>query len=580
MKRYLLFSVILLITFNIGKAEKVKHHATDSVKLLNFLKQNAVPHTGEEAGFTNAMLILESSYSADWDKDTEWISRINGITWVSSGQGLKIKKIALSSYYNNGMLSGTLDLSMCDSLIEVSAGNNKLKAANFSQCTKLINVTLSHNELTSANFTGCSKLTTVELNYNNLLPSSVTLPAVLPTTYRLEMAMQTIDNYGYSVEVVNGELYIVVDFNKEKTSIGGTNIFYGWPDYEPDSIRGTNVFLFKYKKLEMTESGMYILGNVFAESGKVNLSANVNIPINPGLVRADVTPIISNATALLYLKTKNSGVFLVDTLRYSDQLYISKPMPHGEYILSFNAPGYLFTYYAKDGVSVITDWKNSGVGVIPIENNDGRYINFKLTVKPAQTGNITISGQLQDASLLKAAARPFRTSTVLLHSSGTSKSTNAEWVLVATTKPDEETGAYSFTGLPPGNYRISVEIAGFESTPIEITASTSGNIYGNQNFVVDEKNKTVTADPPLSALSISDEIKLTVYPNPMTDIVRIDGLESAYAVKVINMLGQVVASETGTSPELTLNLVGKPSGMYLIRIESQGKTTTCKIIKK
>jgi len=76
------------------------------------------------------------------------------------------------------------------------------------------------------------------------------------------------------------------------------------------------------------------------------------------------------------------------------------------------------------------------------------------------------------------------------------------------------------------------------------------------------------------------EIKLSIYPNPVEDVVRITGLEGIYAVKMLDALGQVIASAKGSSAELEFDLSRKPAGMYLIKIESQGKSITRKLIKK
>jgi hypothetical protein len=76
------------------------------------------------------------------------------------------------------------------------------------------------------------------------------------------------------------------------------------------------------------------------------------------------------------------------------------------------------------------------------------------------------------------------------------------------------------------------------------------------------------------------ELKWSIYPNPVVDIVRITGLEGAYTIKMVDAVGQVVASAKGSSAELEFNLSSKPAGIYLIRIESQGKSITRKLIKK
>lgn len=75
-------------------------------------------------------------------------------------------------------------------------------------------------------------------------------------------------------------------------------------------------------------------------------------------------------------------------------------------------------------------------------------------------------------------------------------------------------------------------------------------------------------------------VNLKIYPNPVVDIVRVTGLEGTYTAKIMDVLGQVVVSEKGSSAELELDLSGKPAGMYLIKIEMQGKTIIRKLIKK
>jgi len=164
----------------------------------------------------------------------------------------------------------------------------------------------------------------------------------------------------------------------------------------------------------------------------------------------------------------------------------------------------------------------------------------------------------------------------LLHQSNSANS----WTLVDTDQTDEN-GFYSFTGLPRGVYRVTMEIPGFKSSEfIIIQANKTDATYIGQNFLVNINEKTITsnADQVMSEYLPDDEMQLIVYPNPAKDIVRINGLEGAYILKIINMTGQVVTSVTGTTPELTLSLDNLPSGMYLLRIESQGKLFIKKII--
>ena len=79
---------------------------------------------------------------------------------------------------------------------------------------------------------------------------------------------------------------------------------------------------------------------------------------------------------------------------------------------------------------------------------------------------------------------------------------------------------------------------------------------------------------------VKPEITWNIYPNPVTGILHITGLEGHYTIKIVDTVGQIVTSIKGTSSELELDMSGKPAGMYLLKIESQGKSITRKLIKK
>ena len=76
------------------------------------------------------------------------------------------------------------------------------------------------------------------------------------------------------------------------------------------------------------------------------------------------------------------------------------------------------------------------------------------------------------------------------------------------------------------------------------------------------------------------EIPWNIFPNPIEDILHVTGLESTYTIKIIDSVGQLVMSVKGSSAEEELDMSSKPAGLYLIKIESQGKSITRKLIKK
>jgi hypothetical protein len=294
-------------------------------------------------------------------------------------------------------------------------------------------------------------------------------------------------------------------------------------------------------------------------------------------------PIIDDVVANIYLWFDRDFI-PVETANSNGEKYIrTNCLPRGEYVIEIVAPGYLFTYYFNDEyLDILTDWKKA-LELSPVSPGD-RLPGIRLVPQQQYHGDVTISGSLLDRiiqSTSKASVIPKQRSTVSLHAASVYDPPTAVWYLVTTTQSDED-GNYSFTNLPAKIYRISVELPGFQMTdPIIVHADSDGGIYDKQNFVFDFENRTITgnAETTLSDNLLNDGIRLNVYPNPATDVVRIDGFEGAYTVKLFNMSSQIVASVRGTSPELTLHIGYLPSGMYLVSIESQGKTLTKKIIK-
>ena len=74
--------------------------------------------------------------------------------------------------------------------------------------------------------------------------------------------------------------------------------------------------------------------------------------------------------------------------------------------------------------------------------------------------------------------------------------------------------------------------------------------------------------------------KWDFYPNPVVDMLYITGLEGFYTIKIVDAVGLTIATVKGTDSEQQFNLSGRKAGMYLIKIESQGKSFTRKMIKK
>jgi hypothetical protein len=72
-------------------------------------------------------------------------------------------------------------------------------------------------------------------------------------------------------------------------------------------------------------------------------------------------------------------------------------------------------------------------------------------------------------------------------------------------------------------------------------------------------------------------LNISVYPNPSSGIVNVSGVETAMYY-VYNALGQMVASGEISNENATLNLSNQTSGMYLLKVVSNGAVQTKQII--
>ena len=84
-------------------------------------------------------------------------------------------------------------------------------------------------------------------------------------------------------------------------------------------------------------------------------------------------------------------------------------------------------------------------------------------------------------------------------------------------------------------------------------------------------------DNVLSVYTVGNPKSFVLYPNPTKGIIHISGKESVDAIRLINISGQLIMEATNAK---TLDLSSQLSGLYLIEIENEGRTTTGKLIKR
>ena len=589
MKKLKLLFFGLFFVFGVNIAQEHGYHDNDYYRLYNFMCENATDEYGGLLEETNAHLLLDNGIAEDWHTNSEWLTYLHEkeiVVWDDVEEGLlRITKIQLRKDYTQfgKFLSGELNFSGCTSLDTVECYGEKLTAVNFDSCENLKEVQLNNNEITSANFENCNKIKAVKISNNKLLPSQIKFTQLPQECFIF--SGQNVSETAYTLVYKDDELYVAIDLNAEMNSgwmeqFDKCYFFEGRGIHPENDQDNSGIFYYKLENLQKADLItpifiQYHIPDHYDYSGTLEYESNIIRSM--GRIKIYTQPSVANATAYIYL-AQNSGYILAEIIEgFGPHKNTTCRLPAGEYIIGIDASGYLFSFYSDDEFPV-TSWRDERITkVFPYDT----HVFVVLEEKPEMRNDeIAIGGILEEVtskSLLKATPRVLQRSTVTLHSLSTTSID--EWILVATTQTDDD-GAYSFSSLPRRAYRVTVEIPGFENAQsIYLQANTTGEVFENQNFLVNEETQTITANILTSVLS-NDVIQLSVYPNPVTDVVHIGGLNGAYTVRIFNMTGQVVKSAMGASPELTLNLNDLSSGMYLIRIESQGRTHTSKVIKK
>lgn len=126
-----------------------------------------------------------------------------------------------------------------------------------------------------------------------------------------------------------------------------------------------------------------------------------------------------------------------------------------------------------------------------------------------------------------------------------------------------------------------------------VTGGILNGLFGDSNSVMGQLWSNGPSDffvaklgatPCGTSASVENfnDLKITVYPNPTTDIVNINTEEKIVGYFIYNEAAQKLQAKTQTTNGVQqLNLVGFSSGVYFVALKTEsGKTATLKVIKK
>jgi hypothetical protein len=99
------------------------------------------------------------------------------------------------------------------------------------------------------------------------------------------------------------------------------------------------------------------------------------------------------------------------------------------------------------------------------------------------------------------------------------------------------------------------------------------DIFGNESDEVTYEWGTVgIADDGASFLSI--------YPNPVGDVLRVDNAGSYKTISILNMAGKTVWNSNVNQANLRISVDDLDKGLYIIRLEGKAGVHVSKFVKK
>jgi hypothetical protein len=85
----------------------------------------------------------------------------------------------------------------------------------------------------------------------------------------------------------------------------------------------------------------------------------------------------------------------------------------------------------------------------------------------------------------------------------------------------------------------------------------------------------------VASVTLGSEQSLSAYPNPTKDLVKVDGLNVGYVVRVFDVNGRKVAEQIATATNETLDLSNLAAGIYTLQIQSNNTAVkSMQVVKK
>ncbi len=138
-------------------------------------------------------------------------------------------------------------------------------------------------------------------------------------------------------------------------------------------------------------------------------------------------------------------------------------------------------------------------------------------------------------------------------------------------------GKYLFNNLPSGGYYLIIQLPGYDpNTPWEVEVTDDTTHVANVNFVINE------ADQHVTGVISKNKINLMLYPNPVQDklYIQIENRDAGAVIQLYNLTGYLILTQKLENSLTLMDISRLQKGFYLLRIISQNRVVTRRIVKQ
>lgn len=146
----------------------------------------------------------------------------------------------------------------------------------------------------------------------------------------------------------------------------------------------------------------------------------------------------------------------------------------------------------------------------------------------------------------------------------------------------DASGAFNFNALPLGTYHVMADLPRYGRGMVEeLTLSPQQPIVTDLHLYINDRGKVAMYHGNL----VSDDIELSVFPNPTASQLNISGLESLgnYSITITDILGNVVLSASRIQADLLgeviIEVCSWSKGLYFLHVTGASMDKTMKFVK-